>query len=224
MILGMSMIRKMCFIAVGFFLSFKVFASSFLPISSLFANPDNLDNRWSIIASLGYGEYQHMYRADGQTVLGRLALAAEMLAASQATFGLEIGLQSGNRMRFAIPQGTFDTLGGAVRTTMRPMLDLLVTAYMNPLSESLLFTQVKGGIAYRHWQIDSNWINNKSEFAGEVQAGLGYPLTEISNLNLLYQGVFGGNPKLHANLFNEPRMISSLPMQHGVLLGFSIIA
>jgi hypothetical protein len=220
----MSIIRKMCFIAVGCFLSFKVLASSFLPTPTLLANSENLDNSWSIIASLGYGEYQHMYRSDGQTVLGRLAFAAEMLAANQATFGLEIGLQSGNRMRFGIPPGTLDTLGCAVRTRMRPMLDLLLTAYMNPLSESLLFTQVKGGIAFRHWQIDSSWVNNKSEFAGEVQAGLGYPLTEISNLNLLYQGVFGGNPKFRSNVFNESRNISCLPIQHGVLLGFSIIA
>jgi hypothetical protein len=218
----MSMTRRIHLIVIGCFLSFNVLARSYLP--TLLSNSENLDNRWSVIASLGYGEYQHMYRSGGQTAIGRLAFAAELLATNQATFGLEIGVQSGNRMRLTIPQGALDTLGCAVRTTMRPMLDLLVTANATPLNESLLFTQVKGGIAYRHWQINSVWINNKSEIAGEVQAGVGYPLTEITNLNLLYQGVFGGSPKLHTNPLTETGFITSLPIQHGVLLGLSIIA
>ncbi|WP_028389040.1 hypothetical protein [Legionella fairfieldensis] len=216
------MIRRMYLIVTGCFLSLDLLAGSYFPVT--IANSENLDNRWSIIASLGYSEYQHMYRSDGQTAIGRLAFAAELLTASQATFGLEIGAQNGNRMRFAIPQGAMDILGCAVRTTMRPMLDLLITANAAPVSESPLFTQVKGGIAYRHWQINPASISNKSALAGEVQAGLGYPLTEITNLNLLYQGVFGGNPKFHINPFTETGLITNIPVQHGVLLGFSIIA
>lgn len=216
------MIRIMRLIAIGGFLSFNVFANSYLP--STLSTPENLGNRWSIIASLGYSNYQHMYRSEGQTAIGRLAFAAELLTASQANFGLEMGVQTGNRMHFALPQNPLATLGCAVRTTMRPMLDLLITANATPLTESLLFTQLKGGITYRNWQIDSYRISNKSEIAGEVQAGLGYPLTEITNLNLLYQGVFGGNPKLRVNPFTDTGFMSSLPIQHGVLLGFSIIA
>ena len=38
------------------------------------------------------------------------------------------------------------------------MLDLLITAHANPVNESLLFTQIKGGLAYRHWQMDSVFL------------------------------------------------------------------
>lgn len=218
-----SMIRRTRTIALGCVLSFNALAGgSHIPAISL--ESENEDNRWSIIASLGYGQYQSMYRDDGQTAIGRLAIAAELLTTRQTAFGLELGVQSGNRMRFEIPQSTLDVLGGVVRTTVKPMLDLLITANTNPLSESLLFTQIKGGIAYRQWQMDSDLINSKSELAGEVQAGFGYPLTEITSLNLLYQGVFGGNPKFHLSPLNETGRISTIPIQHGVLFGLSVIA
>lgn len=217
------MIKRMCALIIGFFLSFNALANSHL--LAIIPDSDELENRWSLIASLGYAEFQHIYRSDGRTVLGRLAFAAELLTISQASLGLEIGVQSSNRMRISIPQSTLGTLGYAVQTTMRPMLDLLVTANANPLSESLLFTQVKGGVAYRHWQLNDPTVTNKSQLAGEVQAGFGYPLTEITSLSLLYQGVFGGNPKFRTHpTFIEAGYVANIPIQHGILLGFSIIA
>lgn len=219
----MSTLQRVQLSIIGFLLSLNAFASSDTPVMMI-SNSDDLGNRWSFIANFGYTEYQRTQGAGSQTALGRLAFAAEMLATNQANFGLEFGLQTGNRMRLAIPQGALNTLSTAVRTTMRPMLDLLITAHANPVDESLLFTQIKGGIAYRHWQIDSIYFNNKSEISGEFQAGFGYPLTEITNLNVLYQGIFGGNPKLHANPSNYTAYITNLPIQHGILLGFSIIA
>lgn len=218
----MSVTYRMRLAMLGWYLSVNAFAGS-SATPTLIMDTEGLDNRWSIITSLGYGQNHHMYRSDGKTAIGRLAFAAELLTTQQAAFGLELGVQTGNNMRLAFFQTPLATLGCMVRTTMKPMLDLLVTAHANLVDESLLFTQVKGGITYRHWQVDSFLINSKSALAGEVQAGLGYPLTEITNLNLLYQGVFGGNPKLHLNPEPEASTISNLPVQHGLLLGFSII-
>ncbi|WP_156812516.1 hypothetical protein [Legionella tunisiensis] len=181
------------------------------------------DNRWSVTASTGYTEYQNMYHNDGHSVIARMAVAAELLATTQSSFGIELGVQNGRSMRLGIPPGTLDVLGGVVRTTVKPMLDLLITANSSPVTESLLFAQVKGGIAYRHWQIASYLIENKSELAGEVQAGFGYPITEVTSLNLLYQGVFGTTPKIRANSSMESWHLSNIPVQHGLLLGFSII-
>ncbi|MCC5014869.1 MULTISPECIES: DUF3187 family protein [Legionella] len=181
------------------------------------------DNRWSVTASTGYTEYQNMYHNDGHSVVARMAVAAELLATTQSSFGIEFGVQNGRSMRLGIPHGTLDVLGGVVRTTVKPMLDLLITANSNPVTESLLYTQVKGGIAYRRWQIASYLIDNKSELAGEVQAGFGYPITEVTSLNLLYQGVFGAAPKIRANPSMESWRLSNIPVQHGLLLGFSII-
>lgn len=219
----MSIIKRISLSALGCFLSFNASANSYLP--AFVSNTDNLDNNsWSVSASLGYSEYQHMVGSDGKAPIGRLGFGAELLTTNHAILGVELGLQSGNHMRLPVPEGAFGALCGAVRTSMRPMLDLLITANANILRESLLFTQLKGGVAYRHWQIENIWINNKSQLAGEVQAGLGYPLTEISNLNLLYQGIFGGNPRLRANPLSDSGFIANMPIQHGVLFGFSIIA
>ncbi|MCA0404326.1 MAG: hypothetical protein LCH30_11155 [Proteobacteria bacterium] len=215
--------RAISLIILGAVLSFTAIAGSYSD-EKLSVDTDPLGNRWSIIASLGYTEYQKMYRHDGQTALARLAFAASFLATRQASFGFELGAQTGNRMRLAIPQGTLGLLGCAVRTTVRPMVDLLITANTTPINESLLYTQVKGGIAYRHWQINNILLGDKSTIAGEVQAGIGYPITEITNLNLLYQGIFGGNPKFRANPYGESGYIVNVPIQHGILLGFSIVA
>lgn len=208
-------------VALGCVLSLKAAAGGFLPAISVEESPGS---RWSIIASLGYGQYQHVYSNDGKTPLGRLAVGAELLSTSQTAFGLEFGVQNGNRMRVALPINTLDIVGGVVKTTVKPMLDLLLTANTTPISESLLFTQLKGGIAYRQWQMESDWVSNKTELAGELQAGFGYPLTEITSLNLLYQGVFGGNPKFRQNSIGDAWHFSSIPIQHGILFGFSFIA
>lgn len=219
----MSMIRRMHLIMLGCLLSFNAFCSSDIPVLMI-SNSDYLNNRWSVLASIGYTEFQKTHGSGGQTALGRFALGAELLATSQTNFGLELGVQTGNRMKLEIPHGALSVFGNIARTTMRPMLDLLITAHANPVNESLLFTQIKGGLAYRHWQMDSVFFNNKSEFSGEFQAGFGYPITEISNLNLLYQGIFGGNPKLRIRPYSFAGYIANLPIQHGLLLGFSIIA
>ena len=86
--------RRMQSIIVGCFLSFNAFSSS--NFTTIINETESLDNRWSIIASLGYSEYQYSYRSDGRTALGRLAFAAEVITTPQASFGLELGLQSGN--------------------------------------------------------------------------------------------------------------------------------
>lgn len=211
------MIRRALAIVTGWFLAFSALAGGDLSDDGI--SSDSLGNHWTVIASLGYGEYQHMYQSDGQTAIGRLALGAEMLAMNHATFGLEFGAQSGNQMRIAIPQ----PFNYVTQSTVKPMVDLLVTAHVNPLSESLLFTQLKGGVVYRYWKMESDWMRSKSELAGEVQAGIGYPITELTNLNILYQGIFGGNAKVHFNPLLETGYVANIPVQHGVLVGISMI-
>lgn len=214
------MIRRIHVIILGYFLSFNVFSSA-SPVLML-SESESLNNRWSFMTSLGYSGTHQIHASNKHNPLARFALAAELLATTQANFGLELGLQTGSRMYLVIPQSNFTNLQNPVRSTLRPMIDLLLTAHANPVDESLLFTQIKGGLAYRYWRVDSILFNNKSEFAGELQAGFGYPLTEISNLNLLYQGIFGGNPRLYLN----PAYLGSIaniPIQHGFLLGLSVI-
>lgn len=216
------MIHKVQVMIIGCLLSSYLLAHS-PTANTVDENIDDLPHHWSVAASLGYGDYQNMYQNDGETALGRLAIATELFVANQGTVGLEAGVQNGNHMQVATAPDPFNVLNRfVVQTTVRPMLDFLLTANTDLIGASLFFAQVKGGIAYRQWKIASNLINSKSELAGEIQAGLGCPLTEITSLNLLYQGVFGANSKFSFSPFTNTGVVASIPVQHGLLLGLSV--
>jgi hypothetical protein len=208
---------KLQFFTIGILLSINVFADGYYP------DLTSQDQPWSITASIGKGKYQHTYRKDGDAAVGRLALSNEMLLARDFALGLEFGVQNGNHMRLQIPYETLAILEWLpVRTTLGPMLDLLVTAKSDPLGGSSFFAQFKGGVAYRKWRVKLDPINDLSQLAGEIQAGFGYPITALASLNLLYQGVFGSDPNLKLNIFNKVGHISNIPALHAVLLGFSV--
>ena len=179
---------------------------------------------WSLTGSLGYTVYEDMYRADGQTALGRLAIGRDVYTGHVLTWGLEVGVQNGNTMRYFPSRAAIDALGGLpIQTTAKPTLDALATLKTNSLGTSPIFAQFKGGIAYRRWQFnDRDSINDKSQIAGEVQAGLGYALSERAILNVSYQGIFGGNPDFHFNADSDTGRVSNIPVQNGVLLGLTV--
>lgn len=182
---------------------------------------------WSVTGSLGYTVYENMFHDDGQTAVGRLAIGRDIYAGHSLNWGLELGVQNGNTMRYVPSPKAIDTLGGfpglPIQTTVKPLVDALVTLKTGSLGATPLFAQLKGGIAYRHWQFnDRDSINDKSQIAGEVQAGLGYAISERANLNLSYQGIFGGNPDFRFNADNDTGRVSNIPAQHGVLLGLTV--
>lgn len=200
---------------IGFLLSFTLWADGYSPSFT------SQDQPWSISASLGQGNYQHMYQNDGQTAVGRVAVSNELLLTGEYAWGLELGLQSGNNMRLEIPDETLALLQWIpVHTTLGPMLDLLITAKSDPLGNSAFFAQLKGGVVYRHWKIQQSRIKELSRIAGEIQAGFGYPITALANLNLLYQGVYGGDPNVEWN--NQVIQVSNIPILHAFLVGLSV--
>lgn len=200
------------------FLSSTVFAGT---MGTLEPSSSNL---WSVTASLGYSVYQDMFRDDGQAAIGRLAIGRMLFDSNQLAFGVEVGVQNGKTMRLAVPQVLLDELGGLpIQSTLNPMLDLLATVKTAPLGASSMYGQLKGGIAYRRWQFDNrDSINDLSQVAGEVQAGLGYAISSHADLNLSYQGVFGGNPNFTVNTINQTGHVNTIPMQNGVLLGVTL--
>jgi hypothetical protein len=212
-----QMKMKLQLLTVGILLSLNVFADGYYP------EPTSQDQPWSIIASVGQGKYQNSYPKEGNAALARLALGNEMLLTGDVALGLELGLQNNSYIRLQIPYETLVILEWLpVRTTLGPMLDLLITAKSDPLAGSSFFAQLKGGVAYRNWQIKQDQINDLSRLAGEVQAGFGYPITALASLSLLYQGVFGGDPNLTLSLYNKTGHVSNIPALHAVLLGFSV--
>lgn len=179
---------------------------------------------WSVTGSIGYTVYEDMYRDDGQTALGRFAIGRDVYTGHSLTWGFEVGVQSGNTMRYFPSQEAIDALGGLpIQTTVKPLLDVLVTLKTASFGTTPIFAQLKGGIAYRRWQFnDRDSINDKSQIAGEVQAGLGYALSERANLSVSYQGIFGGNPDFHFNADSATGRVSNIPVQNGVLLGLTV--
>lgn len=216
--LGINQMKmKLQLFTLGILFSFHVAANGYYPTST------TQDQPWSVTASVGNGKYQHVYHKDGQTALGRLALANELMLSGDIALGLEFGVQNGNHMRLEIPKETLNMLGWLpVRTNLGPMLDLLITAKSDPLGNSALFAQLKGGLAYRRWQMEQNKVNDLSQLAGEIQAGFGYPLTALASLNLLYQGIYGGNPEFVPLFTPKAGRISNIPVLHAMLVGLSV--
>ncbi len=178
---------------------------------------------WAVIGSLGWIGYQNS-DCDGQTAVGRFAIAKDLFNVPYSSFGLELGVQSGNTMHLDVPDSIIDELGGVpIQTTMKPMLDLLATVKVTPPG-SLFFAQFKGGAVYRHWQFDNrNSIPNLSKITAEIQAGIGYPISDLGSLSLLYQGINGGSPNFIVNEACPSGRVSALPIQQGVLLSFSLM-
>lgn len=202
---------------VGILLSFKLCAHSIAPAMT------SQDQPWSVIASFGTSKYEYVNPKDKSTAVGRLAVGNELMLAGDYALGLELGLQSGAHLKLDIPKETLVLLGWIpARTTLGPMLDLLITAKSDPIGNSVFFAQLKGGVAYRYLEINQNSMKDVSKLAGEIQAGLGFPVSALANLNLLYQGVFGSDPEVQMNTNRKIEHISNIPPLHAILLGLSV--
>ena len=211
-------------IALGVALTFNAAAGTMGPLHTE-------NHSWSVIGSLGYTWYENAYDGvlgaqtaigDGETALGRFAIAKDFGVFQTLHWGAEVGVQNGNTMRLGIPQDQLDLLGGLpVQTTVKPMLDLLATASYQPVS-SPVFGLVKAGIAYRRLQLnDRVTFNDLSEVGFEVQAGLGMSLSDRASLSLNYQGIFNGNTTYTINAVDFTGHISNIPNQNGLLLSLS---
>lgn len=191
---------------------------------------------WSVIGGLGYTWYNFGYSGgaladpsaqssigDGQTAIGRFAIARDVTRFQSMQLGLELGVQSGNTMRLNIPQSTLTQLGGMpIQANIKPMLDLLATARTEPLMNTPVFGVVKAGVAYRRMQInDRVTVNDLSQLGFEVQAGIGTDITKKAKLSLVYQGIFDGSTNFTVNTTAGTGHVSNIPAQNGVLLNLS---
>ena len=172
---------------------------------------------WSITASMGVGTLPYMEGTHGQTALGRLAFDY----AITPYLGLELGIQNGNHMRFALPKETVMNFGGVpVEGTLKPSLDALISAktpYVH--SRFPLYGLVKGGVAYRQLQMDRDSINDVAQTAPEVQAGLAYQINQHVDIHLVYQYIAGKNPDIQVNPLTETGSIAAIPTQRAALIG-----
>jgi len=220
---------KNILIAAGCVLSLNAIAGSMGDIM-----PE--EHLWSVIGGIGYTDYEHAYHGgpyadifaqnaigDGETAFGRFAIARQFTVFSSINVGAELGVQSGNLMRLDIPQATLDVLGGLpVQVSIKPMVDLLATAKFQPMFNTPAFAVVKAGIAYRRMQVNERvTVNDRSQVGFELQAGLGFNISDRANLSLVYQGIFNNSTNFTINPGLGIGHISNIPNQNGILLNLS---
>ncbi|MDF1677997.1 MAG: hypothetical protein P1U32_04805 [Legionellaceae bacterium] len=216
------MFKRRALSLLGSLLSFTSFAGTMgvmppPPMPMIEVHP------WSVTASLGYTAYKYGADGSGQTPVGRFAIGKALCDVGQASFGGELGVQNGNTMRLFIDQDALDVLGGLpINATITPLLDLLATLRVSLASNTPVFLDLKGGLVYRRMYIDRSTVNNKFQFAGEFQGGIGVPIADSSTLSLLYQGIYGGSLGYSADLASQTGNIKNIPIQNGILLSLNI--
>lgn len=177
---------------------------------------------WFVILGLGYGNDQRMFHNDGQNVLERIALGKRIFYLNPVSVDLELGVQTGNTARLAVSQDKLDLMGGLqIDSTFKPTLDLLFGLKVYPISDSNFFIQLKGGAIYRRWQFSRASVNDIAEVNPQFQGGLGFNLTNYTNISLLYQYIYGRNPHFEVNE-DASGHVSGIPSQNSILLNFSL--
>lgn len=175
---------------------------------------------------MGYVGYRDAYKNDGNTIAGRVALGVIPFHWQKADLGVEVGVQSGNRMRLDESQDVLDQLGGLpIQTTIKPIADLLATLHVGLDKVGKVFVLIKGGIAYRRWQFDRDTISSLDKVNGEVQAGLGVKISPRTNLVAYYQGIYGGSVRFkvrNGTAGDATGSVNNIPTQHGGFVGIEI--
>lgn len=178
-----------------------------------------LDQPWSITASAGNGNYQ-ISAIEKNVTFGRLALANDLFLAGDFALGFELGLQTGNELIINFNKNLDLLSWYPLSTSISPNVDLLLTSKSDPLWNSALFAQLKGGLSFRHWKMNVFNLSQISQLSPEVQAGFGYPITSLANINLLYLGIYGSKPYFVADIRGD--RVFNIPTLHAVLIGLSV--
>ena len=193
-----------------------------VPFPARIAPPVENKYSWSVTGSLGYSGFEQAGDSSGGSFVGRFSIGKELYIAGHTLFGLELGIQNGNRMSIGEPQSTLDEMGSLpIWTTSKPMMDLLGTVQVG-FEKYPAFLLLKGGIAYRTWETERQSINNLTQIGAEVQVGVGIPIVKRATLSLLYQGVFGGSNNFTVHP-DTSATVTNIPVQNGVLLSLSIL-
>lgn len=189
-----------------------------------FSLPLQAINAWSITVNTGFARYQDADDNQGKTTVGRLGFSREFFKLSDAGMGMELGVQSGNTMRFDIPSESLETLGGVpVVGTVKPMLDGLLTLTMPIDSGGSMYTILKGGASYRQLQMDRETVNDLARFNPEFQAGISYSVNNFLQASLIYQRVFGKNINFQVDETTERGTIANIPTQDALFFGLKLL-
>ncbi len=179
---------------------------------------------WSFSGAMGITTVDNMLKNEGESAIGRISIQKYITTSDVLDMGLELSLQNGNTMKMDIPQYLLDKVGGLpIELTLKPTIDLLISAKINNLLTDDIFLYAKAGVAYRRAQVDRITVNNLSVYHPEAQIGLGYLLNDKLNLFLGYQHIFGKDPAFSVNDETETASIKNIPSQKSILFGVSFL-
>ena len=111
--------------------------------------------------------------------------------------------------------------GLPIQSTLKPVVDLLLTFKTHLTANSPLFAVIKGGVAYRELVLNDRTSSEDGErqFDGELQAGLAYNLTDHATISAMYQGIYsGGNAGIALNNAGNVTL-SRIPTQQAGFIG-----
>jgi hypothetical protein len=170
----------------------------------------------------GYGVFQDVFPQDATSGVLRFSLGTQIPIKKNLTVGVEIGTQTGNRMRLndanAIP-----AVGTApVFLTVKPVVDALGTVTWH-FNKSALFLDIKGGVFYAQGMVDSLTIPNRNQVSPEIMAGLGIHLTPRVSTVVYYQRVFSGQVRLtQVDVSTGEANLSQLPTLQAGFIGLKM--
>lgn len=172
---------------------------------------------WIFSGSLGFYKVQDMLKKDGDTFFSRLSAEKIVLEKNNNTFGLEVGIQSGNQARLGMTDTQNNDLGGtSVMTTLKPEFDVLLTMH-RALKNNITFGYLKTGAVYRHLTMDRGTINDLRKVNFELQAGITQKISQTVSVSLGYQGMFSSGLDLNTSSVTNTGSIKNIPSQHGLL-------
>ncbi len=182
-------------------------------------------SKTTISASGGYGMYLRSRFSDGLTPMGRLSVARQSYHFKTIQFGFELGLQSGNHMRVKTSPAVYAALGSvAIQSTIKPLIDVLLTARkeVKSLKHAALFFKVGGAV--RTMQFDRDTLRNTTEVTPELQAGLSQAISHNVEAHVFYQVMYSGQSRLTTNAAGTAGGMTHIPLQQGVFFGMSMKA
>jgi hypothetical protein len=211
--------KKLLLVSFCLSLSLPAFADTFSETKLA----DGSSSRFSVGAYGGYGVVNGGYHQDGQVAQFRLAFGMRAAQYKKLIFGTEVGMQSGNAMRLDASSAFMAAAGCLpIDSTLKPFLDLLVTAKTRIDPNYPIFAVLKGGIAYRQLVLSgrSSSSDDLRQVNGELQAGLVFNLTDHAALAAFYQGIYSGtNAGLNLDSAGDVT-IRRIPTQQAGFLGF----
>ena len=210
-------IKKLAISLLGLTCSLPVIAGTIGDV-----NPDLISSPFYVGAFGGYGTDDGGYKQDGDITQARLTIGAHLKNYKNIMFGGELGVQSGNTMRLnASPSVIEASTGLPIQSTLKPLIDALMTMKYQFQTGRPLFAVLKGGIAYRQLQLVDRTSEHDTliRVNGEFQGGLGYNITEHVQLTAMYQGIYSANNAgVKLNRFDDIT-ISQIPTQQAGFLG-----